>query len=97
MKNRFSIPEEKCEDSLANFYESVAICFNYIVTEKTRFDCRNICVTPSVMKKLWNFYSAQNLNNEQIATIMLQFGPKASLEGSDYEVEIEDDFITEVT
>lgn len=97
MRKRYFLTKEECEVNLNDFYENAARTVGYAVTDKTRFDCRKICITASIMEALWSFYSALGSNDEQIATIMLQFGPKANLDGNGYEFTNEDGFITEET
>lgn len=96
-EKRYFLMEEQCKVNLSDFYKNVARTVGYSVTDKTYFDCRKIYVTASIMEALWCFYSDLGLNDEQIATTMLLFGPKANLDGNGYEFTIENGFITEIT
>lgn len=95
MVKKYALSKKDCEVSLTAFYENAAKAAGYSVTEKTHFDCRKICVTAIVVKALWVYYLASGMTDEQIATLMIQYGPKANVAGMNYEVEIEDGFATE--
>lgn len=90
--------KEDCYCKLIKFYENVARKVLVEITDETRFDCRKILVTRSVQETLWSYYRDEiGLTDEQIATMLLAFGPKANLEEHDvpeYRAEIEDGFIS---
>lgn len=82
---------------LTKFYENVARKIPAEITDKTCFDCRKICVTKSVQEALWSYYrDEKEKTDEQIATMLLGYGPKANLEEHgilEYRAEVEDGFI----
>lgn len=59
--------------------------------------CRKICVTKSVQEVLWSYYrDEKGKTDEQIAVMLLGYGPKANLEEHgilEYRAEVEDGFI----
>ena len=89
--------KEDCYCDLTEFYENVARKISVKITDKTRFDCRKICVTKSVQEALWSYYrDKKGKTDEQIATMFLGYGPKANVEEHgilDYRAEVEDGFI----
>lgn len=82
---------------LTNFYENMARKMSLKITNKTRFDCRKICVTKPVQETLWSYYrDEEGKTDEQIAAMLLGYGPKANLEECgilEYRAEVEDGFI----
>lgn len=95
MTKRYVLLQSDCECSLVDFYENVAKKTEADITDATRYDCRKICITKSVQEGIWKHYTENGQSDEQIATLMLQYGPKANLTGEDFAVAIEDGFITE--
>lgn len=93
-----SLRKEDCYCDLTTFYENVARRLRIEVTDKTRFDCREICVTKSVQEVLWSYYREEkNRTDDQIAAMLLGYGPKANLEEHgilEYRAETGDDFIS---
>ncbi|MCI6453163.1 hypothetical protein [Hungatella sp.] len=91
------LKKEDCYCDLTTFYENVAHGLQIETTDKTRFDCRKICVTKSVQEALWSYYREEKgKTDEQIAAMLLGYGPKANLEEhsiQEYRAEIEDGFI----
>lgn len=67
-------------------------------TDKSKFDCRKICVTKDVQEVLWSYYREEkNQTDEQIASILLIGGPKANLEEYgilEYRAEVENGFVS---
>ena len=90
------LTKKDCYCSLTSFYENVARKLEVNVTEETRYDCRKICVTKPVQEALWSFYQKKmGQSDEWIATMMLQYGPKANLKEdgtSSYRAKVEDGF-----
>lgn len=73
-----SLKKEDCYCDLATFYENVARKISARITDKSKFDCRKICVTKDVQEVLWSYYREEkNQTDEQIASILLIGGPKA--------------------
>ena len=95
MTKRYVLSQSDCECSLVNFYENVAKKTEVNITDTTGYDCRKICITKSVQDGIWKYYTENGRSDEQIAALMLQYGPKANLTGEEFAVEIEDGFITE--
>lgn len=96
MKKRYSIPKEKCEQSLVAIYECAAAIMDIELTEKSMFDCRKICVTKPVEDAIVKYYmEKENLSAEEVGTMLLHFGPKANLDGDRYEFEVEPGFVSE--
>lgn len=93
-----SLRREDCYCDLTTFYENVARRLRKKVTDKTKFDCRKICVTKSVQEVLWSYYREEkNRTDEQIAAMLLGYGPKANLEEHEileYRAETEAGFIS---
>ena len=72
-----SLRREDCYCDLTTFYENVARRLRKKVTDKTKFDCRKICVTKSVQEVLWSYYREEkNRTDEQIAAMLLGYGLK---------------------
>lgn len=97
MTNTVRLRKEDCYCDLTDFYENVARKIPVEITGKTRFDCRKVCVTKSVQKALWSYYlDEKGKTDEQIATMLLGYGPKANLEERgirEYRAEVEEGFI----
>lgn len=97
MKKRYSIPAEKCEQSLLAIYECAAAIAKIELTEKSVFDCRKICVTKPVLDAIVKYYTdEEHLTPEEIGTVLLHVGPKANLDGDGYEFEVEPGFVSEM-
>lgn len=96
-KNPYWIERHRYCD-LATFYENVARKISARITDKTKFDCRKICVTKDVQEVLWSYYREEkNQTDEQIASILLIGGPKANLEEHgilEYRAEVENEFVS---
>ena len=83
MVKSVQLRKEDCYCDLTKFYENVARKIPAEITDKTCFDCRKICVTKSVQEALWSYYrDEKEKTDEQIATMLLGYGPKANLEES---------------
>ena len=97
MTKTVRLKKEDCYCDLTKFYENVTRKIPVGITDKTCFDCRKICVTKSVQEALWSYYrDEKGKTDEQIATMLLGYGPKANLEEHavlEYRAEIEDGFI----
>lgn len=93
------LEKEDCYCELDVFYMKVAQKMQVKVTDKTRFDCRKICVTRPVQDELWRYYKEEKgLEDQRIATIFLCLGPKANLEhqaGEPYAAEVENGFASD--
>lgn len=93
-----SLKKEDCYCDLATFYENVARKISARITDKSKFDCRKICVTKDVQEVLWSYYREEkNQTDEQIASILLIGGPKANLEEYgilEYRAEVENGFVS---
>lgn len=93
-----SLKKEDCYCDLDTFYENVARKISVRTTDKTKFDCRKICVTKAVQEVLWSYYREEkNRTDEQIASILLIGGPKANLEEHgilEYRAEVENGFVS---
>lgn len=97
MKKRYSIPAEKCEQSLVAIYEYAAAIAKIELTEKSVFDCRKICVTKPVGDAIVKYYmDKEHLTAEEVGTMLLHFGPKANLDGDGYEFAVEPGFVSEM-
>lgn len=97
MNKRYSIPAEKCEQSLVALYECAAVIAGIELTEKSSFDCRKICVTKPVGNAIVKYYmDEEHLTVEEIGTMLLHFGPKANLDGDGYEFEVKPGFVSEM-
>lgn len=97
MKALISLKWEDCYCDLTTFYENVARKHSIEVTPNTIFDCRKICVTRAVQSAIQSYYrEKKNRTDEQIAAMLLGYGPKANLVNVfSYEAEIEDGFVEE--
>lgn len=95
MKKRYHISKKECHCNLISFYENAAQITGAAITDKTVYNCRKICVTKSVQKCIWNFYSENGFSDESICSFLLLNGPKANLEGDELAFEIEEGFISE--
>lgn len=95
MTKRYVLSQSDCECGVGKFYDNVAKQIGADVTDDTRYDCRKICITKSVQECIWKHYTERGQSDEQIAALMLQYGPKANLTGDELAVEIESGFITE--
>lgn len=96
MKNkRYSLSPDDCNCLLGAFYENVAKRTGAKVTDKTQFDCRKICITKSVQDIIWKKYAEEGYADTTIAALMLQYGPKANLDGSELEFVVEPGFTVE--
>ena len=93
-----AVVKEDCYCDLATFYENVARKISARITDKSKFDCRKICVTKDVQEVLWSYYREEkNQTDEQIASILLIGGPKANLEEYgilEYRAEVENGFVS---
>ena len=93
-----SLKKEDCYCDLATFYENVARKISARITDKSKFDCRKICITKDVQEVLWSYYREEkNQTDEQIASILLIGGPKANLEEYgilEYRAEVENGFVS---
>lgn len=97
MTKTIRLAKGDCYCDLTTFYENVARKIPVEITEKTCFDCRKICITKSVQEALWSYYrDEKGKTDEQIAVMLLGYGPKANLEEhsiQEYRAEIEKSFI----
>lgn len=89
----YKITLEECACSLIDFYDNVARRMGFTDTEPLRYDCRHICVTVEIMKNLARCLVENGLTKEEANTLLLHYGPKASLAGDSYYVEVENGFI----
>lgn len=97
MKKRYSIPAEKCEQSLVAIYECAAAITGLTLNETSMFDCRKICVTKPVGDAIVKYYmNKEHLTAEEVGTMLLHFGPKANLDGDGYEFAVEPGFVSEM-
>lgn len=65
-----TLKREDCYCDLTNFYENMARKMSLKITNKTRFDCRKICVTKPVQETLWSYYrDEEGKTDEQIAAM----------------------------
>lgn len=95
MVKRYRLSKEECECGLEGFYENAARKLGIKITENTRYDCRKICVTKPVQDYIWKHYVERGYSDAEIAAFMLQYGPKANLDGNALEFTVEGDFVTE--
>lgn len=95
MTKRYKLSKEDCECGLEDFYENAAKLMGVEVTDKTNYDCRKICVTEPVQNYIWKHYAEQGHSGLEIAAFMLQYGPKANLDGDTLEFTAENGFVTE--
>lgn len=77
------LKEEECYCPLDKFYANVAKHLGYDVPyddEKHKFDCRKICITPSVYQKIKEYYK-QIFNDSEltVAMLFLACGPKMTV------------------
>lgn len=97
------LTEEECYCALDEFYARVAekIGYGYVSEDDAscKFDCRKICVTPSVYEKIKSYYmSEMGISNLFVATIFAVCGPKMTVQefpNKKYIAEVEDSFIVE--
>lgn len=97
------LTEEECYCELDEFYARIAekMGYEYISENDTHygFDCRKICITPSVYEKIKSYYTTENNDSSlTVAMIFLACGPKVTvkeLSNKKYIAEIEEGFIVE--
>lgn len=102
MMQTIFLKEEECYCPLDKFYANVAKHLGYDVPyddEKHKFDCRKICITPSVYQKIKECYK-QRFNDSEltVAMLFLACGPKMTVNefpDKKYIAEVEDGFILE--
>lgn len=94
MKKRYSVTEDQCNCKLAEFFDNIAkLSGETGDISNLKYDCRKICVTKPVHEYIWKYYSDAGNSTENVAALLLLYGPKANLDGDALEVEIEDGFI----
>jgi len=93
MKKKYKLSEEKCQCSLLDFYRNVAEISGVKITQKIQYDCKKIYVTKPVQDCIWEYYHEIGYTDNEIMIIFLHYGPKASLPGSEYEIQIEKGFV----
>lgn len=94
MKKRYSVTEDQCYCSIIEFFDNVAkLCGETGDISWFTYDCRKICVTKPVYDQIHKYYLDAGNPTENIAALLLLYGPKANLDGDALEVEIEDGFI----
>ena len=92
------LSKEDCYCGLVDFYKNVAIKdgASRLFCLTACFDCRKICVTPSVQHEICAFYKdVLKASDTEIAMLFACVGPKANLESADYAAEIEPGFVFE--
>lgn len=94
MKKRYSISKEQCTCGISELYDNVAKIIGVSDVSKVVYDCCKLSITKKVLDCMYEFYHSENQSDEAITTCMLLYGPKADLDGDDYEVEVEDGFVT---
>lgn len=96
MKKRYSIDKSKCECGVVEFFANAAEIIGAITWPyKTQYDCRKICVSERVQDCIWKHYSkSMGFTDKEIATLLLHYGPKATIKDDLYCFEVEDGFIT---
>ena len=88
------LKEEECYCPLDKFYANVAKYLGYDIPyddEKHTFDCRKICITPSVQQMF-------NDSELTVAMLFLACGPKMTVNefpDKKYIAEVEDGFVVE--
>lgn len=95
---RIILTEEDCQCYILDFYKNVAEKAGIEIKKNTCFDCRKICVTPSVCEALLDYYVGNDISEYSFSTFWLLYGPKANLEEDKkalYVAEIEDSFCYE--
>lgn len=98
MMQTIFLKEEECYCPLDKFYANVAKHLGYDVPyddEKHKFDCRKICITPSVYQKIKECYK-QRFNDSEltVAMLFLACGPKMTVNefpDKKYIAEVEDE------
>ena len=98
------LTEKECYCELDQFYANVSKHLGYDIPpddEKHTFDCRKICITPSVYQKIKEYYK-QFFNDSELTVAMsfLACGPKMTVDefpDKKYIAEVEDGFILEDT
>lgn len=96
------LKEEECYCPLDKFYANVAKNLGYDIPyddEKHTFDCRKICITPSVYQKIKECYKQRfNDSESTVAMLFLACGPKMTVNefpDKKYIAEVEDGFVVE--
>lgn len=92
-KFRFEFEREECFCSISRFYNMVAERAGYDLRGKLTFDPSKILCTAGVKDMLLKFHCADGGNNLSAAMMWANIGPKATLDGDKYAVEIQDGFI----
>lgn len=96
MKKGYLIDKSKCDCNVKEFFDNAAKIMGVTVTDKTRYDCRKICVSKLVLDRIWQHYSKRRgYRNYEITSLLLQYGPKATLKRDAYCFEVEDGFIVD--
>lgn len=89
------LTQKECYHSIIDLYDIIAAKMQYD-PQKVNYDCRKICVTKSVQEQVYAYYKEEHhASIEAIGSAWLAMGPKASLPGEDYQVEVQKGFIVE--
>lgn len=95
MKKRYSIDKSKCECGVVSFFINAAEVMGATITHKTQYDCSKICVSERVQECIWKHYSKSlGYTDEEIAELLLHYGPKATIKDDSFCFEVEDGFVT---
>lgn len=89
MKTTITITPEEATCGIVQLFDNITTKLygkNYC-----SYDCTKICVGKEVFNKVEEYYRTEkNMPKEEFAMLWCCFGPKATLDG--YEVEVEDDW-----
>lgn len=92
---KFALTEEEVlqHPIFGDFYSFIGTKMGVEETEFTRYDCRNICVTPALQESWYEYYTAQGVPRVEITMALAMSGPKATLSDEGYVVEVDSGYI----
>lgn len=96
-KNKtIQLSRDDCYCGVDAFFENILKKMDIESSADYGFDCRRICVTSGVLDAMMAYYSeVEELPKGSIFTVLMNFGPKASLKGEEYLAVIEDGFVVQ--
>lgn len=65
-----------CYNTIVSLYEAIAAKLRYPVTDKTRFDCKDISVARNIQDNIFNYYESQGADKCEVGMLWVCYGPK---------------------
>lgn len=92
---KLGVTPAAASQDLINFYAYVARVAHIELKGHYKFDCTKIRVSEKIQEDIFEYYKAKGLSPVSVGMLWLNVGPRAVPDLVDYQVEIDEGFVTE--